>query len=119
MTKRQNGPIFAERLRANEPLIGTFVKTPCFQIAEILGRVGFDFIVIDEEHAPFNRETIDAMLLAAHAGDLPAFVRIGEPTEFSILAQLDAGATGVFVPHVDSVGKARRVAAACRYKNGV
>lgn len=118
MTRHQNEPTFAERLRANDPLVGTFVKTPSFQVAEILGSVGFDFIVIDEEHAPFNRETIDAMLLAARAMALPAFVRIGEPTEFSILCQLDAGATGVFVPHVDSVEKAHRIAAACRYKNG-
>lgn len=118
MTKRQDEPIFAERLRANELLVGTFVKTPSFQVAEILGSVGFDFIVIDEEHAPLNRETIDAMLLAARAMGLAAFVRIGEPTAFSILSQLDAGATGVFVPHVDSVEKARQIAAACRYRNG-
>ncbi len=41
--------------------IGTFVKTPTTHATEILGMLGFDFVVIDQEHAPIGRirPTID------------------------------------------------------------
>ncbi|MGV0878520.1 aldolase/citrate lyase family protein [Martelella sp. FLE1502] len=116
MAAEQTG--FAARLRGGEPLFGTFVKTPTFHATEILGSIGYDFIVIDEEHAPINRESIEAMILAARARGVAALVRVGEPTDFNLMAQLDAGAAGVFIPHVNSVEKAERVAAACRYRGG-
>jgi len=109
---------FAARLRAGESLFGTFLKTPTHHAAEILGSAGYDFIVIDEEHAPINRESIDTIVLAARARGVAPLVRVGEPTDFNIMAQLDVGAVGVFIPHVDSVEKAARVAAACRYAGG-
>lgn len=118
MTVTQEQIPFAARLRARESLFGTFVKTPTIHATEILGSVGYDFIVIDEEHAPINRETIEAIILAARAWGLAALVRVGEPTDFNLMAQLDAGASGVLVPHVDSVEKARRIAAACLYRGG-
>jgi len=34
---------------------------------EILGDVGYDFVVIDEEHAPFDRLAIDQALLSTRA----------------------------------------------------
>ena len=109
---------FRAQLMAGESLFGTFVKTPGPAVPEILGTIGFDFIVIDEEHAPLNRETIDVMILAARYRGVAPIVRIGDPTAFSILAQLDAGAAGVMIPHVDSAAKAAEMAAACRYRGG-
>ncbi len=42
---------FRQRLIANERMVGVFVKTPAPQVIEILGAAGFDFVVIDAEHA--------------------------------------------------------------------
>ena len=104
------------RLLAREHLIGTFVKTPTTHATEILGALGFDFVVIDEEHAPFDRMATDAALLAARAAGTAALVRVQSAT--SILSVLDCGATGVLVPHVASAARAREVAATCRYQGG-
>jgi staphyloferrin B biosynthesis citrate synthase len=109
---------FRQRFSSGERLIGTFVKTPTTHATEILGDLGFDFVVIDEEHAPFDRVTIDAVLLAARASGTAAIVRVAEPTPSRMLSVLDDGASGVLVPHVDSVRKAREIAAACRYRGG-
>jgi 2-keto-3-deoxy-L-rhamnonate aldolase RhmA len=103
---------FRQRLSSGERLIGTFVKTPTTHTTEILGDLGFDFVVIDEEHAPFDRVTIDMLLLAA------GIVRVAEPTPSRLLSVLDDGAAGVLVPHVSSVRKAQEIAAACRYRGG-
>jgi 2-keto-3-deoxy-L-rhamnonate aldolase RhmA len=50
---------FKQRLLQHEPLLGSFVKTPSVHPVEVLGGAGFDFVVIDEEHAPFDRATVD------------------------------------------------------------
>jgi 2-keto-3-deoxy-L-rhamnonate aldolase RhmA len=109
---------FRARLLAGEPLLGTFVKTPTIHTTEILGELGFDFVVIDAEHAPFDRVTIDQVLLAAKAWDIAAMVRVERSDHASILAALDDGAAGVLVPHVASAEKARSVAEGARYRGG-
>lgn len=107
---------FRQRLAAREPLIGTFLKTPTSHGTEIIGGLGFDFVVLDQEHGPFDRTSTDIALLAAHALGVPALVRVPGPD--AILSVLDGGATGVLVPHVASAAYARKVAATCRYRGG-
>jgi staphyloferrin B biosynthesis citrate synthase len=109
---------FRKRFIAGETLVGTFIKTPATHPVEILGNVGFEFVVIDEEHAPWDRVAIDGALLAARASGTAGIVRVAEPTAAKILSVLDDGATGVLVPHVSSPAKARDLAAACRYRGG-
>lgn len=109
---------FRQRIRQKEHVFGTFIKTPTSHATEIIGSVGFDFVIIDQEHAPFDRGTIDLACLGARAAGTTALVRVAEPTPANILSVLDLGAAGVLVPHVDSPAKAQEVAAACRYRNG-
>ena len=56
-------------------------------------------MVIDEEHAPFDRVTIDNLLLAARASNTAGIVRVAEATPAKLLAALDDGAAGVLVPY--------------------
>jgi 2-keto-3-deoxy-L-rhamnonate aldolase RhmA len=111
-------PSFAQRIKARETLFGTFIKVPTTHTTEVIGSVGYDFIVIDQEHAPFDRLAIDSVILAGLANGMPALVRIGDVSAANILTVLDCGAAGVLVPHVDSAEKAAQVAAACRYRSG-
>jgi len=109
---------FRRRLKARAHLLGTFVKTPTTHATEILGILGFDFVIIDQEHAPIDRSAIDVMVLAARASNTAGIVRVGDPGEANILSVLDCGASGIFVPHVDRPEKAREIVAACRYRGG-
>lgn len=109
---------FRRRLLDREHLLGTFIKTPSSHATEIMGSIGFDFIIADQEHAPFDRTTLDIIALAARASNIAALVRVAESTPAAILSVLDLGCTGVLVPHVDSAAKAREIAAACRYRKG-
>lgn len=107
---------FRQRVLARETLVGTFMKTPTSHGTEIIGALGFDFVIIDQEHSPFDRASIDMVLLAARAHNIPALVRVQGPE--TILSVLDSGATGVLVPHVVDADYARKVAGLCRYKGG-
>lgn len=118
MTNRPHPSTFRQRFLAGDLLLGTFIKTPTSHTSEIIGGLGFDFVVIDEEHAVFDRVSIDQALLGARASGTAGIVRVAEPTAAKLLAVLDDGATGVLVPHVSSVAKAKDIVAACRYRGG-
>jgi len=113
---RPDPTLFRSRLLAGDTLLGSFVKLPTGHSTEILGSVGYDFVVIDEEHGPFDRVATDQALMAARAGRIAGLVRVPEPGR--ILGALDDGATGVLVPHVSSPEKAREVVSLCRYRGG-
>lgn len=109
---------FRKRFLDGEALYGSFLKIPATMPAEILGSLGFDFVVVDEEHSPFNRETTDTIVLACRAWGIASVVRVQSPDPHALLSVLDCGADGVLVPHVDSAAKARAVVEACRYRPG-
>jgi staphyloferrin B biosynthesis citrate synthase len=109
---------FRRRLLARQHLLGTFVKIPTSHATEILGLLGFDFLVFDQEHAPLGQNALDVMTLAARASNVAPIVRVGDPGEANILSALDCGAMGILVPHVSTARKAREIAAACRYRGG-
>ncbi|MBW6425092.1 aldolase [Rhizobium sp. XQZ8] len=116
--QRPNFTTFRERLVARERMLGTFLKLPTTQVIEILGHIGYDFVVIDQEHAPLDRGITDLMILAARASNIAPLVRVPEFNAASILSALDCGAMGIMVPHVNSVEKAQAVAQSCRYAGG-
>ena len=98
--------------------IGTFVKTGAPQIVEILGGAGLHFAVVDAEHAPFDRATLDVMVIAARSVGLPLFVRIPDFQSTTIQSALDLGVSGLLVPHVDTAEDARRLLARTRFLDG-
>ena len=109
---------FRDRLRGGDLLAGTWVKTPHPHVVEVLALSALDVLVLDAEHAPFDRAHLDACILAARAGGQPVLVRPGSSAHEHILSALDCGADGVIVPHVRSAEEAREIARACRYGPG-
>jgi 2-keto-3-deoxy-L-rhamnonate aldolase RhmA len=109
---------FRSRLAAGELQIGSFIKTPTGHATEIFGSVGFNFVVVDSEHAPFDRTVIDQVILSAHAAAVPCIIRVSSASGPEMLSALDCGATGVLVPHITSATMAREVVAKCRFRGG-
>jgi len=112
-------PTLRQRIRERECLIGTFLKTPSYEIVEVLGTTGIDFIVIDAEHAPFDRSDISVCVLAARAAGMPALVRIPTNNAEPILEVLDVGAAGIVAPHAKNAMATREIIAATRYRDGI
>ena len=98
--------------------LGIFVKTASPQVIEVLGTTKLDFVCVDAEHAPFDRATLDLMVMAGRAANIAVFIRIAEVNPAIILSALDIGAAGLLVPHVDSAAQAREVVAMARYAGG-
>lgn len=109
---------FRARLTGRERLLGTFLKTATSHATEILGGAGFDFVVVDAEHAPFSGSDIDLLMLAARAAGIASVVRVASADDAHLLQALDCGAAGVLVPHVASAERLRAIVSACRYQGG-
>ena len=98
-----------------KPLWGAFISSNSALAAELMAQAGFDWLVIDLQHAPAGGpEQLAAMLRAT--GGTPTLVRIPWKTDFgTAMAALDAGAHGLIVPMVDTPEEAAAIAGACRY----
>lgn len=109
---------FRSRVTGGAPLAGTFMKTPAYQVVEVLAQSGLDFLCLDAEHAPFDRASLDACCAMGRALDLPILIRVGDGSPRELLQALDYGAVGVIVPHVTSADRAAEIARACRFGPG-
>ena len=82
-------------------------------IAELFGLAGFDWILIDGEHAPQSPMGIQAQLHAIGCTDATPIVRVrtNDPELFRVY--LDMGAGGIVAPFVNTAEQARCGAASC------
>ena len=103
------------KLASGAALVGTFVATPSAEIVEMLGLAGFDFCVLDMEHAHFGTETIAHLLRAAELRGMAAIVRVPSTAPEQIGIVLDLGAAGVMIPGVASAEDGERMVALTRY----
>ena len=106
---------FRQRMLDGQFMAGTFLKTPSYEMVEVLAKSGLDFICLDGEHAPFDRGRMDACLAIARALDFPVLVRVGSASAENILQALDSGAVGIVAPHIDTVEKAEELAQVSRF----
>jgi 4-hydroxy-2-oxoheptanedioate aldolase len=106
---------FKTALRARKTQIGLWLGLADAYCAEICAEAGFDWLLIDGEHAPNDLRSILAQLQAAAAHASHPIVRppIGEV--YLIKQLLDIGAQTLLIPMVESAKQAEQLVAAVRY----
>jgi 2-keto-3-deoxy-L-rhamnonate aldolase RhmA len=95
--------------------VGTWVKLPTIESVQILAHAGYDFVVIDQEHAPIDIRTAYQLISTATAEGLLALVRVEELKPSAIQRILDAGAAGVLIPHIDTPEQAELAVRSVRF----
>lgn len=104
-----------QRLRNRELTIGTWQTLGHPAISEIMARAGFDWVTIDLEHSVISlREAEDAIRILQLSG-LAALVRLTFNDSNQIKRVMDAGATGIIVPMVNSAQLAEEAVKAVYY----
>ena len=104
-----------KKLAQGELSPGMWISLPSPTGCEVIANAGFDWIIVDAEHSPFNPETLHHMLMAFNGTDTVPLIRVPWNDEVMIKQALDMGWDGVVVPQVNTPDDVRRAAAACRY----
>ena len=106
---------FKRDLRAGKRLVGCWVSLASPITAEILGLAGFDWLLLDGEHAPNDVGTFVPQLMALKGSASAPVVRPPSNDTVAVKRLLDAGFHNFLVPMVDTAEEARRAVAATRY----
>ncbi|SAL07526.1 2-dehydro-3-deoxyglucarate aldolase [Caballeronia arationis] len=106
---------FRQSVRDGERLIGGWASLASPITTELLGVVGFDWLLLDAEHAPNDVLTLIPQLMALKDSPSAPFVRPPANDSVVIKRMLDAGFFNFLIPFVDSAADAERAVAATRY----
>jgi 4-hydroxy-2-oxoheptanedioate aldolase len=106
---------FKRALAERRPQIGLWSQLTNNVAAEILARAGFDWIVVDTEHAPNEPPGVLVQLQVLAASETAPVVRVAWNDAVLIKRLLDIGAQSLLVPYVETEDDARRAVAHTRY----
>jgi 2-dehydro-3-deoxyglucarate aldolase/4-hydroxy-2-oxoheptanedioate aldolase len=104
-----------ERVLAGETLFGLFLDLDSPASAELAGRAGSDWLLVDLEHGSATEATLLAHLYAIETTGAAALVRPQSGERMRIGRALDLGAAGIMVPRLDSAAEAREAVTYLRY----
>ena len=105
-----------QKLREGKRVVGTMVRMiqdPAVVVAA--HNAGLDFIMLDLEHGPYTMATVGDIFKVGRALGLGCFVRVPELAKGYVSRCLDAGATGVMVPMLESVEQAKNLVGWAKY----
>jgi 2-dehydro-3-deoxyglucarate aldolase len=106
---------FRRDLRAGKTLIGCWASLASNITTEILGYAGFDWLLLDGEHAPNDYTTFITQLQALKDSPSAPIVRPQWLDPVVIKRLLDIGFYNFLVPFVETPEQAARAVAATRY----
>jgi len=106
---------FRDELRAGRPQIGLWVGLADANAAEALAATGFDWLLLDGEHAPNDPRSVLDQLRAVAPYPVHPVVRVVEGQVALVKQYLDIGAQTLLVPMVDTPEHAALMVRAMRY----
>lgn len=103
------------RLAAGETVYGCWVGMADAYAAEMAATCGFDWLLIDGEHAPNDlRSTMAQLAVVEPSPSLPV-VRLRDDDPARIKQALDAGAQSLLIPMIETAEQAEQALRATRY----
>jgi 4-hydroxy-2-oxoheptanedioate aldolase len=106
---------FRSRVRSGETLIGVFSDLASPLAAELNGRAGFDWTIIDLEHGAATEADLLTLLYAVGSTPMIPFVRVPSAERLRVGRALDLGAAGIMLPQLQSAAEVREAVRYLRY----
>ena len=107
---------FKSRLARGTQQLGLWMTLQGSATAEALATCGYDWLLIDTEHAPMElADVLPALQAVAAYPDVAPVVRLVENDTALIKKALDIGAQTLMIPYVQTAEEARAAVAAMRY----
>lgn len=93
---------FKERIQNGDTVHGCWINLGSLVSAEIIGQAGFDWVLIDLEHGAGDEVTMYNQLQVLSGSGSTPIVRIDDTTRPKVQHILDAGATGIMFPQIQT-----------------
>lgn len=106
---------FKAALAARRPQVGLWLSMADPYMAEVSATTGFDWLLVDGEHAPNDLRSTLAALQAVAPHRAQPVVRAVDGNTALVKQLLDIGAKNLLVPMVDTPEQARALVSATRY----
>ena len=106
---------FKRAIAAGQRQLGLWMSLASPAATEVAAGAGFDWLLLDMEHAPNELPDIAHHLRAAEGGTAEPIVRVPWNEPVMVKRLLDIGARSLLFPFVQSAEEARRAVAATRY----
>ena len=106
---------FKQALREGRPQIGCWASLCSNLTTEVLAGAGFDWLLLDMEHAPNEVPGVFGQLQAMVGGTAAPVVRPAWNDAVQFKRILDTGVLNLLVPYVQNAQEARAAVAATRY----
>lgn len=108
-------PVLRKRLAKGEKIYAAWMASAYPRIAETLGRIGFDAIIVDMQHGEASFAETRDIITASHLAGTPAGVRVGLEGYGEAARFYDVGAELAIVPMINSVEDARKLVDTLKY----
>lgn len=94
---------------------GYRLTVPSPEIVEILGKLSFDYVLIDDEHGVFGTTDLDNICRAADLVGVTPIARVPDASSATVNRRLDRGIRGIIAPHVSTKADAEQLVRACYF----
>ena len=103
-------------LQNGEMVLGTML-TECRStgIVQVLKNCSFDFVIIDNEHGPFNQETIADLSRMCQLVGITPIVRVPDLLYPHLCVSLDSGAQAIMLPRITTPDQVRTAVDMMKY----
>jgi len=114
VTKEIRNP-FKAGLESGQPQFGLWLGIPDTTVAEMMAGAGFDWLLIDHEHGPYELRDVMSHLQALAPYDVAPIVRPVDDNPGLLKKFCDIGVQSFIVPMIDTAEQAANVVAAVKY----
>jgi 4-hydroxy-2-oxoheptanedioate aldolase len=103
------------KLVQKQPVAGVISPSPDPGFAEIIGLLGFDFYMVDGEHAALGPSEVLNIVRACEVVGVTPLARVRSVEPKLLLQFMDTGVMGVMMPGIEDADDVRRLVAALKY----
>jgi 2-keto-3-deoxy-L-rhamnonate aldolase RhmA len=111
-----NGQALIAALQRNQRVYGTCIISPSPHWPHVIQTLKLDFVFIDIEHTAIDRLTLAWMCQTYAALNLAPIVRISQPDPYLAGITLEAGASGIVAPYVETAGEVQALRGAVKWR---
>lgn len=98
-----------QKIQSKEKISGTIISMADVCVADILSRVGYDFLWIDFEHSYLSYENILTHTTISKANGTPVIVRVPQNDFTAVKKVLEMGVDGIIFPMIKTVKEANEL----------